>query len=109
MNLDINVSTESILDKPLVLSWQTEQDRRIVKASVTSVATVNYTNFKSGQNETKNNVSIFDIDCIYRNINGINNDIFEEIETNHNIIKRYFFGVCKKDFIKDELRPIEGE
>ena len=109
LDVDINISSEKIIDKPLVLSWQIEEKKRIIKSSVATKTLINYADFETGENKTIKDASVFDIDCIYRDIEGIKTDIFKEIEINHDMVKGLFFGVCKKDFVENKLVPIDGE
>lgn len=105
LNIDLNVYGQSILEQPLVLSWQNKEKEHMIKTSIINEAVINYNDLKTGEIKVLNDTSIIDIDCICRNIE--NKDLLEAISENHYIVKQRFFNLCKEDYIENVLIPVE--
>ena len=105
LNIDLNVYKQSILEQPLVLSWQNKDNEHMIKTSIINEAVINYNDLKTGETKVLYDTSIIDIDCICRDIED--KDLLAAISENHDIVKQRFFNLCKEDYIENVLIPIE--
>ena len=109
LNIDLNVYKESILKQPLVLTWQNEENKHIIKTSLINKAVINYNDLQTGEPKVISDASIVDIDCIFSDLNGQSINLLDAINENHNIVKRHFFGLFSEDYIKNVLIPVEED
>lgn len=100
------VRDETLLNMPLMSVFEFDIDGKRAKVNISNKA--QYKCLESGEQKTRNDVLIIDIDVIDKK-DILNGELGKATKDCHTSLKKIFFGLCSEKFINDDLRPVRSE